>query len=143
LKGYFSKYGTVRDAVVIGDHESGQSRGFGFVNFSAVSEVRAVLNDYHEHFLQGKWVETKCCLPRGRGNNNNTNNNNSHASSQSNHSGGGVPVNLTGSGNGQPPSLLQISPQPRTNFGTPAPSKPTTVEQQQPYSVPGAPPQYC
>ena len=32
-------------AVVIADHETGQSRGFGFVNFRNLDSVKAVLNE--------------------------------------------------------------------------------------------------
>ncbi|CAD7957954.1 unnamed protein product [Amoebophrya sp. A25] len=67
LKNYFSKYGPITGAVVITDHETNQSRGFGFVNFRNPQSVTKCLDDYHEHFLDDKWVETKCCLPREGG----------------------------------------------------------------------------
>lgn len=64
LKEYFGKYGIVDACVVITDHETNQSRGFGFVTYRAVESVKRVLEEYHDHFLDGKWIETKCCLPR-------------------------------------------------------------------------------
>mmetsp|Transcript_27791 Transcript_27791/g.70194 ORF Transcript_27791/g.70194 Transcript_27791/m.70194 type:complete len:417 (+) Transcript_27791:69-1319(+) len=64
LKEYFGKYGPVTASVVITDHETKESRGFGFVNFKHTDAVAKCLEDYHEHFLDDKWIETKCCLPR-------------------------------------------------------------------------------
>lgn len=64
LRDYFTTFGTVTQAVVITDHDTHQSRGFGFVNFTTLDAVRDVLDAYHDHFIDGKWIETKCCLPR-------------------------------------------------------------------------------
>ncbi|CAD7935949.1 unnamed protein product [Amoebophrya sp. A120] len=64
LRAYFGKYGAITAAVVITDHETNHSRGFGFVNFRNSDSVVKCLEDYHEHFIDEKWVETKCCLPR-------------------------------------------------------------------------------
>mmetsp|Transcript_68935 Transcript_68935/g.109389 ORF Transcript_68935/g.109389 Transcript_68935/m.109389 type:complete len:454 (-) Transcript_68935:120-1481(-) len=67
LRAYFSSYGTVADAVVMVDRRTHRSRGFGFVRFSngthgnAASE--AVLMDFGNHHLAGKWVEVKRATP--------------------------------------------------------------------------------
>jgi len=66
LKEYFSKYGTVDSGIIITNHETGASRGFGFVTFRSLHAVKLVLEDYHDHCLDGKWIETKCCLPRNQ-----------------------------------------------------------------------------
>jgi len=67
LRGYFSGYGAVADAVVMLDRRTNRSRGFGFVRFgngvqgNAASE--AVLMDFQSHRLAGKWVEVKRATP--------------------------------------------------------------------------------
>lgn len=67
LRGYFTGYGPVADAVVMVDRRTNRSRGFGFVRFgngvqgNAASE--AVLMDFQSHRLAGKWVEVKRATP--------------------------------------------------------------------------------
>lgn len=43
LSGAFGQYGTVVEAVVVADRESGRSRGFGFVTMSTPEEAQAAL----------------------------------------------------------------------------------------------------
>lgn len=64
LKKAFYPYGEITAAICIVDHGSGRNRGFGFVQFTDARSVVSVLDDYHEHFIADKWVETKCCLPK-------------------------------------------------------------------------------
>jgi cold-inducible RNA-binding protein len=44
LTNMFSKFGTVQDAHVITDRESGRSRGFGFVEMGSDSEAQAAID---------------------------------------------------------------------------------------------------
>mmetsp|Transcript_32494 Transcript_32494/g.64466 ORF Transcript_32494/g.64466 Transcript_32494/m.64466 type:complete len:529 (+) Transcript_32494:103-1689(+) len=59
---YFSKFGIVKDAVVMVDRNTGSSRGFGFVTFEKEDSVEAVMSLEHE--IMGKYVETKRAEPR-------------------------------------------------------------------------------
>lgn len=59
---YFSKYGTVKDAVVMVDRNTGSSRGFGFITFEKEDVVEKVLSIEHE--IKGKYVEIKRAEPR-------------------------------------------------------------------------------
>lgn len=59
---YFSKYGPVKDAVVMVDRNTGSSRGFGFVTFEKEETVEKVMKVDHE--LKGKYVEIKRAEPR-------------------------------------------------------------------------------
>lgn len=67
LRAYFSNYGPVADSVVMVDRRTNRSRGFGFVRFgngaqgNAASE--AVLMNFQNHRLAGKWVEVKRATP--------------------------------------------------------------------------------
>lgn len=59
---YFSKFGPVKDAIVMVDRNTGSSRGFGFVTFEKEDAVDAVMSKEHE--IMGKYVETKRAEPR-------------------------------------------------------------------------------
>ncbi len=59
---YFSKFGIVKDAVVMVDRNTGSSRGFGFVTFEAEDTVDSVMKIQHE--IMGKYVEIKRAEPR-------------------------------------------------------------------------------
>lgn len=67
LKDYFSGFGSVADAVVMVDRRTNRSRGFGFVRFSngssGSSAAQAVLLNFANHRMQGKWVEVKPATP--------------------------------------------------------------------------------
>jgi heterogeneous nuclear ribonucleoprotein A1/A3 len=65
---YFSQYGEVVDAQVMIDHQTGNSRGFGFISFADQSSVETVVgpgrsNTRHE--IMGKTVEVKRAEPKG------------------------------------------------------------------------------
>jgi len=63
LKDYFSKMGTVTDAMVILEPNSQRSRGFGFVVFSNAEEAQNVFAD-KEHEINGKTVEVKRAISK-------------------------------------------------------------------------------
>ncbi len=49
LKGIFGEHGSVKEAQVISDRDTGQSKGFGFVEFETSQEAddaQAALNEY-------------------------------------------------------------------------------------------------
>eukprot|EP00930_Biecheleria_cincta_P074978 TRINITY_DN62178_c0_g1_i1.p2 TRINITY_DN62178_c0_g1~~TRINITY_DN62178_c0_g1_i1.p2 ORF type:complete len:348 (-),score=59.48 TRINITY_DN62178_c0_g1_i1:49-1065(-) len=66
LTAYFSKFGTIEDAVVMMDASTQRSRGFGFVTFSNNSAVEAVMAVYKTNEIEGKWVEVKRCIPQDK-----------------------------------------------------------------------------
>lgn len=59
---YFSKFGAVKDAVVMVDRSTNRSRGFGFVTFESDDAVDQVCAT--ENTILGKWVEVKRAEPR-------------------------------------------------------------------------------
>jgi len=59
---YFSKFGIVKDAVVMVDRSTNRSRGFGFVTFESEEAVDNVIKT--ENTILGKWVEVKRAEPR-------------------------------------------------------------------------------
>ena len=71
FKAYFQQFGEVVDAQVMIDHNTGNSRGFGFVTFNNESTVETVVgpgrsNTRHE--IMGKNVEVKRAEPKGMSN---------------------------------------------------------------------------
>lgn len=67
LKGYFEQFGPVMEALVMLDHNSQRSRGFGFVTFAEESSVEKVFAAGQMHELGGKQVEVKSATPKGSG----------------------------------------------------------------------------
>ncbi|MAQ64423.1 MAG: RNA-binding protein [Rickettsiales bacterium] len=43
LKSEFSSYGEIQDVIIIKDHETGRSKGFGFVTFAEESALEKAL----------------------------------------------------------------------------------------------------
>ena len=54
LRSLFSAYGIVNSAKVITDRESGQSRGFGFVQMDAVAEAEAAMKGLDKKEVEGR-----------------------------------------------------------------------------------------
>jgi len=54
LRTLFSAYGTVNSAKVITDRESGQSRGFGFVQMGTVAEAEAAMKGLDKKEVEGR-----------------------------------------------------------------------------------------
>jgi RNA recognition motif-containing protein len=54
LRTLFSAYGTVTSAKVIKDRESGQSRGFGFVEMHVVAEGQAAMKGMNNKEIEGR-----------------------------------------------------------------------------------------
>ncbi|TYJ43783.1 hypothetical protein E1A91_A03G176800v1 [Gossypium mustelinum] len=63
FKGYFEKFRSIVDAVVIHDKETKRSRGFGFVTYEAEESANLVLRT-NFHLLNNKRVEVKKVTPR-------------------------------------------------------------------------------
>jgi len=54
LKGLFSEFGDVVTARIITDHESGRSRGFGFVTMSNDEQAQAVVSEFDQSDVAGR-----------------------------------------------------------------------------------------
>nr|GME09347.1 heterogeneous nuclear ribonucleoprotein 1-like [Ipomoea batatas] len=67
LKEYFSSYGNIVECQIMLDHNTGRSRGFGFVSFDNEDAVEKVLCDGRMHELSGKQVEIKRAEPKRAG----------------------------------------------------------------------------
>ena len=56
LRDAFAACGTVEDAKVITDRETGRSRGFGFVTFSSETEAQNAIQQLNGTLLDGRTV---------------------------------------------------------------------------------------
>lgn len=59
---YFSRYGPVKDAVVMVDRTTNRSRGFGFVSFENEDSVDKCISG--DNRILDKWVEVKRAEPK-------------------------------------------------------------------------------
>jgi len=69
LKGAFASYPSVTSVKIITDKFSGQSRGFGFVEFSDDAEAMQAVEDINGIELEGKNLSVNEARPQGSGNN--------------------------------------------------------------------------
>jgi len=63
---YFSAYGDITDCIAMVDSE-GNPRGFGYCTFTSPNDLQAVLKDYDQHQIKGKWVEVQQVVPKNKG----------------------------------------------------------------------------
>jgi len=59
LRAHFSRWGSVVEADVKMDNQTGRSKGFGFVTFSSPQEVEDCLANMEEHAIDGRGVDVK------------------------------------------------------------------------------------
>ncbi|WCJ32094.1 RNA-binding (RRM/RBD/RNP motifs) family protein [Euphorbia peplus] len=67
LNHHFSKYGEVRDALVVTDRVTRKSRCFGFVTFQHSAMANSAFDQ--EHIILGRKVDVKRAIPRRKHNN--------------------------------------------------------------------------
>jgi len=56
LRTKFEEFGTVEEAVVVKDRDTGRSRGFGFVRFSQEAEAEAAINAMNNVEFDGRTI---------------------------------------------------------------------------------------
>jgi heterogeneous nuclear ribonucleoprotein G len=66
LEDAFRSFGNVLDAKVITDKETGQPRGFGFVNFSDEQSMEDAIESLHGKDLDGRNITVNRAKPKGR-----------------------------------------------------------------------------
>lgn len=54
LRLLFAQFGNVKSAKVINDRETGQSRGFGFVEMDVVAEAQAAMKSLNNKEIEGR-----------------------------------------------------------------------------------------
>lgn len=66
LRQEFAKYGTVKSAKILTDRETGQSRGFGFVEFELETEAAAAMQALDGAVFEGRNLAVKVAENRPR-----------------------------------------------------------------------------
>ncbi|KAJ3416182.1 hypothetical protein HDV05_002827 [Chytridiales sp. JEL 0842] len=69
LRGAFSQFGEVTDAVVLRDRETGRSRGFGFVSFVNNQDAESAIASMNDQELDGRNVRVNLANERPAGGN--------------------------------------------------------------------------
>ena len=67
LRAAFETFGTVNEAKVISDRETGRSRGFGFVTMSAPAEAQAAIAKMNGAPLDGRTIRVNEAEEKGEG----------------------------------------------------------------------------
>ncbi|RPB27471.1 RNA-binding domain-containing protein, partial [Terfezia boudieri ATCC MYA-4762] len=65
LREVFEEFGTVEEAVIVKDRDTGRSRGFGFVRFSNDDEATAAMNAMNDRDLDGRRIRVDKATDRG------------------------------------------------------------------------------
>lgn len=67
LEQLFAPHGTVESAQVITDRDSGQSKGFGFVEMSSNAEAQAAIQQFDGQEFMGRTIRVNEAQERERG----------------------------------------------------------------------------
>ena len=67
LRTAFEAFGSVEDAKVICDRETGRSRGFGFVTFSDENDAQTAINEMNGSDLDGRTLNVNIAQDRRSG----------------------------------------------------------------------------
>ena len=67
IRSLFEQYGTVDRVSIVTDRDSGQPRGFGFVEMSNNSEGDAAINALNGRDLDGRSLNVNEARPKGEG----------------------------------------------------------------------------
>lgn len=67
LRAKFEEFGSVEEAVVVKDRDTGRSRGFGFVRFSNPADADAAMNAMNESEFDGRKIRVDKASDRGGG----------------------------------------------------------------------------
>jgi RNA recognition motif-containing protein len=67
LRQLFAQAGTVESAAVVTDRDTGQSRGFGFVEMSTAEEANQAVARFNGHQLEGRQIKVELAKASGAG----------------------------------------------------------------------------
>jgi RNA recognition motif-containing protein len=67
LRELFAEAGTVESAAVVNDRDTGQSRGFGFVEMATAEEADQAVKRFNGHTLDGRQLKVELAKPSAAG----------------------------------------------------------------------------
>jgi RNA recognition motif-containing protein len=66
LEGLFADFGEVTSAQVITDRDTGQSRGFGFVEMKTSDQANSAISGLNGREIDGRFLKVNVAKPRSR-----------------------------------------------------------------------------
>jgi RNA recognition motif-containing protein len=66
LRAFFQSFGTVVSAKIITDRDTGNSKGFGFVEMGTEEEARAAINAANGHEMDGRQLKVNEAMDKPR-----------------------------------------------------------------------------
>ena len=66
LRGLFSQFGNVVSAKIIFDRETGNSKGFGFIEMGSDDEASAAINGTNGHEFEGRQIRVNEAMDKPR-----------------------------------------------------------------------------
>jgi len=66
LRGYFQSFGTVVSAKIITDRDTGNSKGFGFVEMGSDEEARAAISGANGQDFEGRQIKVNEAMDKPR-----------------------------------------------------------------------------
>lgn len=67
IEDLFSNYGTVTSVKIITDHETGKSKGFGFVEMESDEEGQEAIDNLNQYEMDGRALKVNEARPRSGG----------------------------------------------------------------------------
>ena len=67
IRDAFAQCGTVTSVAVISDRDTGQSKGFGFVEMATDAEAQAAITQMNGHSLDGRQIKVNEAKPKAPG----------------------------------------------------------------------------
>ncbi|GAB6088639.1 RNA recognition motif domain-containing protein [Spirochaeta dissipatitropha] len=67
LRGLFEAHGTVNSVTIIYDRQTGQSKGFGFVEMETAEAAEAAIEALNEYEIEGRRLRVNVAQPREEG----------------------------------------------------------------------------
>ena len=64
LKGQFAEFGSVKSVKIITDHDTGRSKGFGFVEMETEEEAQSCIENLHDKDFQGRNIRVNIARER-------------------------------------------------------------------------------
>ena len=64
LKGQFAEFGSVKSVKIITDHDTGRSKGFGFVEMETEEEAQSCVENLNEKDFQGRNIRVNIARER-------------------------------------------------------------------------------
>ena len=64
LKGQFAEFGSVKSVKIITDHDTGRSKGFGFVEMETEEEAKTCIENLNDKDFQGRNIRVNIAKER-------------------------------------------------------------------------------